>query len=69
MQEPFPFQANLPRRSLSAVVDWPAPETVKHLRSFLGMANSFRSFMPAYSEMAAPLTDRILWLSKGQLVS
>jgi len=42
---------------VSAVVDWPAPETVKHLRSFLRMANFFHSFMPAYLEMAAPLTD------------
>jgi len=26
---------------VSAVVDWPAPETVKHLRSFLRIANFF----------------------------
>jgi len=39
---------------MSAVVDWPAPETVKNLHSLQGMANFFRSFMPAYS---APLTD------------
>ena len=24
---------------VAAIVEWPAPETVKHLRSFLGMAN------------------------------
>jgi len=30
---------------VSAVVEWPAPETVKHLRSFLGMANLFRIFI------------------------
>jgi len=42
---------------VSAVVDWPAPETVKHLRSFLGMANFFRTFIPSFSEMAVPLTD------------
>jgi len=30
---------------------------VKHLRSFLGMANFFRTFIPSFSEMAAPLTD------------
>ena len=41
---------------VSAVVEWPAPETVKHLRSFLGMANFFRTFIPFFSEMAAPLT-------------
>ena len=27
------------------------------LRSFLGMANFFRTFIPSFSEMAAPLTD------------
>jgi len=42
---------------VSAVVDWLALETVKHLRSFLGMANFFRTFIPSFSEMAAPLTD------------
>ena len=31
--------------------------TFKQLRSFLGMANFFRSFIPLFSEMAAPLTD------------
>jgi len=39
------------------VVEWPAPETVKQLCSFLGMANFFRSFIPLFSEMAVPLTD------------
>ena len=42
---------------IAAVVEWPAPETVKQLRSFLGMANFFRSFIPCFSEMVAPLTD------------
>jgi len=40
-----------------AVVEWPAPKTAKHLRSFLGMANFFRTFIPSFPEMAAPLTD------------
>ena len=30
---------------VSAIVEWPAPETVKHLCSFLGMANFFRTFI------------------------
>ena len=54
---------------VSAVVDWPAPETVKHLRSFLGMANFFRSIMPAYLEMAAPLTDLLMASSGAQNVN
>jgi len=42
---------------IATMVEWPAPETLKHLRSFVGMANFFRSFIPLFSEMAAPLTD------------
>jgi len=48
---------------VAAIVEWQAPETVKHLRSFLGMANFFRTF-PVYSEMAAPLTE-LLKNTKG----
>ena len=44
---------------IATMVEWPAPETLKHLRSFVGMANFFRSFIPLFSEMAAPLTDLI----------
>jgi len=40
-----------------ALVECPAPETVEHLRSFLRMANFFRTFIPSFSEMVAPLTD------------
>jgi len=42
---------------VSAIVEWPAPETVKHLCSFLGMAKKFRTFLPLYSETSSPLTD------------
>jgi len=42
---------------IATMVEWPAPETVKNLRFFLGMANFFRPFIPLFSEMAAPLTD------------
>jgi len=49
---------------VAAIVEWPAPETVKHLRSSLGMANFSRTFIPVYSEMAAPLTE-LLKNTKG----
>jgi len=42
---------------VSAVVEWSTPETVKHLRLFLGMVNFFRTFIPSFSEMESPLTD------------
>ena len=47
-------------------MDWPAPQTVKHLRSFLGMANFFRTFLPLYSETSAPLTDLLKHTKHGQ---
>ena len=33
------------------------PETISHLRSFLGMCNFFGAHIPAYAEISAPLTD------------
>jgi transposase InsO family protein len=33
------------------------PTTVKELRSFLGMSNYYRKFVPRYSEVSKPLTD------------
>jgi len=50
---------------VAAIIEWPAPETVKHLCSFLVMANFFRTFIPVYSEMAAPLTE-VLKNTKGE---
>jgi len=49
---------------VAAIVEWPAPETVKHFRSFLGMAKNFRTFIPLYSDMSAPLT-KLLKDTKG----
>jgi len=42
---------------VAAIVEWPAPETVKQLRSLLGMAKLFRTFIPLYSDMSSPLTE------------
>ena len=38
--------------------DAPRPETKTQLRSFLGLANYYRKFIPNFSEIAVPLTDR-----------
>ena len=51
---------------VEAVLEWPAPETVKHLRSFLGMANLFKTFLPLYSETSAPLTGLLENTKHGQ---
>ena len=55
------------KSKVEAIVEWPAPETVKQLRSFLGMANFFRTFLPLYSETSAPLTDLLKNTKHGQL--
>ncbi|KAF4476972.1 Transposon Tf2-6 polyprotein [Colletotrichum fructicola Nara gc5] len=40
---------------LRAIKEWAAPKTVKGVRSFLGFANYYRIFIPAYSNIAGPL--------------
>ncbi|GBG78075.1 hypothetical protein CBR_g26012 [Chara braunii] len=37
--------------------DWPRPQSVTEMRSFLGMTGYFRNFVKNYSIVAAPLTD------------
>jgi len=51
---------------VEAIVEWPAPETVKHLCVFLGMANFFVTFLPLYSEKFAPFTDLLKNTKHGQ---
>ena len=40
----------------SVVADWPRPDNVKELQSFLGFANWFRQYMQGYSQHTAVLT-------------
>ena len=39
----------------AALLNYQAPTTLKDLRSFMGLANYFRSFMPNYASVASPL--------------
>jgi len=50
---------------LSAIRNFPSPTTIKQLRSFLGLANYFRRFIPNFSKLAHPLTE----LTKGKFKS
>ncbi|GFU43800.1 retrovirus-related Pol polyprotein from transposon 17.6 [Trichonephila clavipes] len=40
-----------------AVKKFPVPTTVKQVQSFLGLTGYFLKFIPAYSEIAKPLSD------------
>ncbi|GJP82930.1 hypothetical protein CLOP_g13152 [Closterium sp. NIES-67] len=43
-------------KKVSAVQQWPVPQDVGQVRSFLGLANYFRRFLDNYSSVVAPLT-------------
>lgn len=40
-----------------AIKEIPAPETKRQLRSFLGLANYYRDYVPEYSKVVLPLTN------------
>ena len=40
---------------LTGIKEWPAPQTVKQVRSFLGFANFYRKFIGHYAEIARPI--------------
>ena len=42
---------------VQAVLDWTPPETVKQVRSFLGLAIYCRRFVENFSKVAKPLTE------------
>jgi hypothetical protein len=42
---------------LKGILDWPAPKTVKEVRSFLGFGNFYCRFIKGFSHLAHPLND------------
>ncbi|XP_057857449.2 uncharacterized protein LOC131066653 [Cryptomeria japonica] len=42
---------------IKAIVDWPPPENLTHLKGFLGLCGFYRRFVKGYSQNVAPLTD------------
>ena len=41
---------------LQVIQDWPEPQKIKDIQSFLGFTNLYRHFIPHYSDIAVPLT-------------
>ena len=46
-----------------AVVEWPRPEDVHDVRSFLGLTSYYKKFICSFSEIVRPLTD-LTWAVK-----
>ena len=42
---------------LKGIHDWPAPSTLKQVRSFLGFGNFYRRFIRRFADLAQPLND------------
>jgi hypothetical protein len=42
---------------IKAISEWESPTSVKGVRSFLGFANFYRTFIKSYSDLVRPLTD------------
>jgi hypothetical protein len=42
---------------LKGILDWPAPKTVKEVRSFIGFGNFYRCFVKRFFHLAHPLHD------------
>ncbi|CEH15967.1 retrotransposon nucleocapsid protein [Ceraceosorus bombacis] len=55
-----------PKR-VQTINDWPAPRNVHELQVFLGYANYYRRFIPAYSRVIAPLTDLLKGKATGPI--
>jgi hypothetical protein len=62
---------SMQQHKVEAVRTWPALQSVKDVRAFLGLAGFYRRFVKGFSEIARPLTDLTKiadgsWFSWGQ---
>jgi hypothetical protein len=42
---------------IEAVVNWPVPESLKEVQSFIGFANFYQRFIKDFSKICRPLHD------------
>ena len=55
------------------VLEWVTPQTVKEIRSFLGLAGYYRRFIENFSKIAKPLTSLLeksvdfIWTDERQM--
>ena len=52
-----PDRISMDPEKIQAIAEWPRPESVKDIQSFLGFANFYRKFVKGYSQITAPLTE------------
>ena len=53
-------------KKVQAVQDWPQPQTVTQVRSFLGFVNYFRRFVDHFADKARPLNELLKGAKKKQ---
>ena len=51
--------SRMDQTKITAVTDWPRPQSIKDLQRFLGFANFYRRFIRNFSSVAAPLTSML----------
>ena len=52
-------------KKVKAILDWPRPQSMNDIQSFLGLASYYRKFMCGFLQIAKPLTDltrdKVVW--------
>jgi len=45
------------KEKVKAILDWPMPANLKHLRGFLSLTRYYKRLINGYTNIAAPLTN------------
>jgi hypothetical protein len=54
---------------IKSIMDWPTPKDISNIRSFMGLAGSYRRFIKGFSEINFPITSlqkkrvKFIWTS------